>query len=467
MIIAKNLVQGKLISGSIIKINVSPIDGKEISRASLLSEIQLKRIFEQMKNNQFSANNDFHELVKLSEYIVKNRHIFVNQIVLDSGFTQKDSEDLVDASIEFCLHYHSHLNQILVDDKITNFSFRKGFDGKIRLSSEPYGLIAATTPRNTPLITELTILIHALWSGNALVLRPSLGVAGTVTLLIKGLLYSFSKEQLERFSILFSNAKDFVLSSLESANLLHYVGSSKYLQQTLIAGINKGVKVLVDGDGCSMVVVDQSANIQKAVQYCLDGLIRCNGEICISIRAITIEESIYEEFIKLFLDLTKKIKVGPPDKDKTFQMGPLFSQLQTKNILEVSKHYTILYSENNPLTYGENYISPIILQLKSNDYSFLTESLFGPIVGVAKFKGSGWKKWLVENPINLSDVVFSEDKNFIKEFITTSHSPRKVINVDPTIESVFEPWGAYLPSGSNDVSFWYEKYRRYYQLVQG
>ena len=89
------------------------------------------------------------------------------------------------------------------------------------------------------------------------------------------------------------------------------------------------------------------------------------------------------------------------------------------------------------------------------------------MVGVAKFKGSGWKKWLVENPINLTDVVFSNDKNFIKEFITTSTSPRKVLNLDPTIESVFEPWGAYLPSGSNDVSFWYEKYRRYYQLVQG
>ncbi|PIZ66500.1 hypothetical protein CO051_04040 [Candidatus Roizmanbacteria bacterium CG_4_9_14_0_2_um_filter_39_13] len=467
MIVVKNLIQGQLISGSIIKINTSPIDGKEISRASLLSEIQLKRIFEQMKNNQFSANNDFHELIKLSEYIVKNRHIFVNQIVLDSGFTQKDSEDLVDASIEFCLHYHSHLNQILVDDKITNFSFRKGFDGKIRLSSEPYGLIAATTPRNTPLITELTILIHALWSGNSLVLRPSLGVAGTVALLIKGLRSSFGRKRLERFSIVFSDAKDFVLSSLESANLLHYVGSSKYLQQTLIAGIHGGVKVLVDGDGCTMVIVDKSANIQKAAKYCRDGLIRCNGEICISIRAIIIEESIHEEFIQLFLDLIRKIKIGPPDKNNTFQMGPLFSQLQVKNIQEISQRYTILYSENGPLAHGENYISPIILQLKSNDHSFLRESLFGPMVGVAKFKGSGWKKWLVENPINLTDVVFSNDKNFIKEFITTSTSPRKVLNLDPTIESVFEPWGAYLPSGSNDVSFWYEKYRRYYQLVQG
>ena len=113
--------------------------------------------------------------------------------MIDAGFVRKDAEDLVDCSIEFCEDYSKHLEQLSLSDTITSFSF-KGSKTKIRYTSNPYGLIAATTPRNTPLITELTIIIHALWSGNAVIIRPSPGVAGTVALLIKGLLKCFNTD---------------------------------------------------------------------------------------------------------------------------------------------------------------------------------------------------------------------------------------------------------------------------------
>ena len=146
-------------------------------------------------------------------------------------------------------------------------------------------------------------------------------------------------------------------------------------------------------------------------------------------------------------------------------MGPLFSSAQAENILNVAKKYQVLYSQAYTIKFGPNYISPVVVSLKPTDSNFLKESLFGPIVGISYFKGDGWKRWLRENPINLTDAVFSKDKEFIKDFLATSNSPRKVVNLDPTIESVFEPWGAFLPSGWNDVTYWYYKYRNYFQLI--
>jgi len=466
MIQVKNLIGGRKASGKQFSKNISPVDGKEISKINILTEKELVDVFrnarEKIDNN---VRKEYSELRKLARFIKKKRLKFVNQIINDSGFIQKDAEDLVDCSIEFCEDYQLHIKQLPGTDLITSFSFKKRSNPKIRLTSSPYGLISATTPRNTPLITELTIIVHALWSGNVLVLRPSPGVAGTVSLLIEGLLKSFRVDTLSKLNITFSDAKNFVNTSLNYANLMHYVGSTKYLETTLISGIKKGTKVLVDGDGCSLVLVDSTANIQEAAQLCYQGVIRCNGEICISVRVIIVEKKIHEKFLSHFLNLIKKTVVKPPGLDSQSAMGPLFSSAQAENILNVAKKYQVLYSQADTIKFGSNYISPVVVSLKPADSNFLKESLFGPIVGISYFKGDGWKRWLKENPINLTDAVISKDKKFINEFLDTSKSPRKVINLDPTIESVFEPWGAFLPSGWNDVSYWYYKYRNYFQLI--
>lgn len=466
MNIAKSLVAGKLLSGAKLLPNYSPIDNTLVSKVSLLSESKLRDIFIQAKKTeQHDTKTDFSELVKLARFLKVHNQEFINLIIKESGFTAKDAADLVYGTIEFCQNYSRHLKEILRSDPITSFSFNQKSLPKIKLTSLPFGLIAGTTPRNTPLITELTIIVHALWSGNSLVLRPSPGVSSTVTLLIEGLQQCFLPETLDKLYITFSAAHDFINTSLDYANLLHYVGSTKYLEGTLVAGIKRGVKVLVDGDGCSLVLVDSDSDLKKAAEACYQGLVRCNGQICISIRVIVVEKKCYEQFLTYFLNHIKETVVAPPGMDSVSQVGPLFSSQQVDNIRELSKKYKLLYGQSRS-KYGPNYVSPTVVELKPDDRTFLRESLFGPMVGVSYFENKGWKRWLMENPINLTDVLFSRNEKFIADFLLVSKSPRKVVNADPTIESVFEPWGAFLPSGANDVSYWYHKYRNYFQLVR-
>lgn len=461
----QSLVFGEVRGGSLIQECVSPVNGKGIAELSLLSEADLKEVFEKAKRMEGIIKKDFGELIKLAEYFEKNKDKFTEQIIWDAGFTQKDSEDLVEGCVEFCRFYSEHIKQISAPELKTTFSFRHGAK-KITLSSNPYGLVAVTTPRNTPLITELTVIVHALWSGNVLVLRPSPGVAGIVGMLIEGLNLCFEKETLKRTNIVFADAKDFVRLCLSYANLLHYVGSTKYLENTLISGIKSGVKVLLDGDGCSVVVIDKTVDIKEAIKICYEGLVRCNGEICITIRAIVVEKSIYEQFKVGYMELIDRTTVGVPGMGEQVGLGPLFSAAQVENILEVAKKYKKLGSQADQSKRGANYMVPIVLELDPKDSSFLRESLFGPMVGISYFEDDGWRRWLTENPINLTDAVLSKDESFVSEFLLASKSPRRVVNQDPTIESVFEPWGAFLPSGWNDVSHWFYKYRNCFQLVR-
>lgn len=468
MIKARSLIKGKIFSGKVFVKNISPIDGNEISQTSYLSVNELVDIYKQPNGvKSVGITKDYSELLKLAKFFKENSSKFVDQIIKDAGFTKKDAQDLLDCSVEFCEGYSKHIKEIAISDVISSFSFKKGSKRKIKLTSSAFGLISATTPRNTPLITELTIIVNALWSGNILVLRPSPGVSGTISLLIEGLRKCFNSETLARLNIVFADAKEFVSISLDYSNLLHYVGSTKYLENTLIVGIRKGVKVLVDGDGCSSVIVDSTSNIAEVAKCCYQSLVRCNGQICISVRVIVVEQKVYKEFINHFLNLINKTIIGIPGLNNQLDMGPLFTTGQVETITTVARKYKLLSGKLTPLGYGSNYILPVVVELKPNDNVFMKENVFGPIVGISSFNGDNWKRWLEENPINLTDVVFSKNKALINKFLSISKSPRKVVNLDPTVESVFEPWGAFLPSGWNDVSYWYYKYRNYFQVVTG
>jgi glyceraldehyde-3-phosphate dehydrogenase (NADP+) len=467
MIQVSNLIFGKLVKGNVLQTTTSPIDGLIISELFSLNDDELTSTYEEFsaKQKKFKTKDNFSELVELAYFIQSRRKEFLMAIMQDAAFTMKDSEDLVNGTIEFCRDYEKHLAEIGKQELETNFSFDHLSKEKISYTSDAYGLIVATTPRNTPLITELTIIIHALWSGNSLILRPSPGVATTMSLLIEGLLKTFQKETLSRMCIVFADARNFLEIGMKYADIIHYVGSSKYLENTLISGIKSGVKVLVDGDGCSVVVVDKDVDINETVKACYEGFIRCNTQICISIRTIIIDEAIYNQFKSAFLDYINNTIVGDPKSTIQPDMGPLFSSAQVDAIIEVSKKYDVISDQNTSLEFGPNYIKPIVVELSEDNKKFLKESVFGPIVGITSFSKNGWKKWITENPINLTDSVFSNNKDFVSDFLLTSKSPRRVVNIDPTIESVFEPWGAFLPSGWNDVSYWFHKYRNFYQLI--
>lgn len=383
----------------------------------------------------------------LSRYIIENKKEFIGQIMQETGYILRDCEDLVNGSIELISFFDKHIKEVsdLSSSEIVNSFFDHPIPCKISLRSKPFGVVAAMTPQNAPLILELTVILNALAAGNSIILRPSGQCLGTATLLVNALSKTLPHDVLKKIRIISASATDFLEVSYHKANLIHYIGSSKYGSKILIDAISNNVPVLVDGDGSSMVIIDKSVDIGKAVKACFEGIIRCNGELCSSVRTILVEGSKYKDFCKMLCKELEKAKVGP-----------LFNEAQVERIREVGKQYQVLY--------GHKDIIPALFKLKITDLDFLKAGIFGPVAGVVSYEGEEWKDWVKGNQYPLNDVVFSTQKKFIEEVKIVSRAPRIVINHDPSVESVFEPWGAFLPSGLNSVSFWVDKYRKIIQL---
>jgi acyl-CoA reductase-like NAD-dependent aldehyde dehydrogenase len=90
--------------------------------------------------------------------------------------------------------------------------------------------------------------------------------------------------------------------------------------------------------------------------------------------------------------------------------------------------------------------------------------VFGPALWIQPVRNGERASWLRANTFPLSDTILTRRAGQTRAFAMESRAARICVNADPSVESVFEPWGGYPPSGLNPVSIWIDKYRRCYQL---
>ena len=456
-----NLINGKILENGYSFEVLSPIDQKIIGEGRLLSIKDVDKVFEQSYVEDRKVLK-LSRLEGLGRYIKKIREKFIRQITLETGYTLQDSKDIVDGSIELVTNFSKYIHDTSTALPESKFSYSSQVSRRLKLVSRPYGVVAAMTPQNAPLILELNIILNALSAGNTIILRPSSHCVGTITLLIDALVKTLQPDLLAHISIISCKAVDFLDVSYKRANLIHYIGGSHYGRKILNDSLSHNLKALVDGEGNSTVVIDETANLDQVIKACRDGIIRCNGELCSTIRTIVIADKQYDKFRDCLVGELNSIKVGNPWHHGV-DMGPLFNVEQGEVLRNVAKKYSLISGSLASLPKGGNYLAPLLCQLDSEDTGFLNEEVYGPIAGVVRYEGGEWKRWLT-SLYRLNDAVFSNDKRFVKEFMGTSHSSRIVINNDPSKESVFEPWGGFLPSGSDEVSFWKYKYLESIQI---
>jgi aminomuconate-semialdehyde/2-hydroxymuconate-6-semialdehyde dehydrogenase len=116
------------------------------------------------------------------------------------------------------------------------------------------------------------------------------------------------------------------------------------------------------------------------------------GQICLCGSRIFVEESIYEQFKKDFVDRVKNMKVGHPSDDKT-KVGALVSQAHLDKVLsyvDIAKEEggTVLYGGNKVTVEGyENgyYMQPTIIEVKTDECRVNQEEIFGPVVTIMPF----------------------------------------------------------------------------------
>lgn len=146
--------------------------------------------------------------------------------------------------------------------------------------------------------------------------------------------------------------------------------------------------------GKNPAIVFKDANLKIAIPGLMRSCFLNQGEICLCTSRIYVQRDIFDEFLRLFVCETKKLKVGDPLHKSTF-IGPLISRehlAKVKSYVELAQeegakiHCGASFEVNLPLENQNGYFfPPTVVSNCSDDSRCIKEEVFGPFVCVMPF----------------------------------------------------------------------------------
>jgi acyl-CoA reductase-like NAD-dependent aldehyde dehydrogenase len=255
---------------------------------------------------------------------------------------------------------------------------------------EPIGVIGQIVSWNFPLLMAAWKIAPALAAGNTVIFKAS-----HLTPLTTYRLGEFMVEAgfpTGVINMITSNDPeiDKYLSDHPNVDKVTYAGETptgRLIMETAAKTI-KNVSLELGGKSPNIVFAD--ADIDKAIEGSLFAIYMNQGQLCSAGSRLFVEDSLYDTFVKKFVQRVEALKVGDPSKKDT-QMGPLASREQMELVLEFikkgEKEGAKLLTGGHQLKDLEGYyVEPTVFGNVKNDMTIAQEEILGPVVCIIRFK---------------------------------------------------------------------------------
>ena len=145
--------------------------------------------------------------------------------------------------------------------------------------------------------------------------------------------------------------------------------------------------------GKAPFIVLEDADLEQAAAAALHSRFDNCGQVCTCNERMYVQESIYDDFMKIFMPKVAAIKVGDP-MDESMGMGPKVNSKELEHMKElvaisVKEGATIAFGgkvANVSGFEGGNWFEPTILTDVTQEMTIVHEESFGPILPVIKFQ---------------------------------------------------------------------------------
>lgn len=459
-----NLIGGRLHAEGLPYEVTSPVTGEPFQCVSLASRGDVAAALQGIgvSPRPVTALEVFEFLRRLKTQLIAHKDRLFETTYLETGFIGQDSLETVESAVEFLDEFETYVSTELPTEEILRHSYSSRSNRAMRIARRPFRCIAAIVPQNASLSLGIIIIASALYAGSRVILRPSLQCAATGSLLAELVLRAAPPASC--IQIVNCLASEFLEACYASSgvDLIHYIGSNQHALSVFTRSFSAGKTCLVDGQGNGLLYLDDTIPVDEAVKIITSGATRFNGQTCTSINGVLVGETVYEAVKAALVESFTKLRLGNP-LDSGAQVGPLFSTKQAEGL-----QATIRRSPQAKVLCGGEvqgaYFRPAILEGVGAHDPIATEGFSGPALWLHSVRDGDQWEWFRRNRFPLSDTILSRRVERIRDLATHSRAARICVNEDPSVESMFEPWGGYPPSGVNPVSRWIEKYRQTFQF---
>lgn len=183
----------------------------------------------------------------------------------------------------------------------------------------PIGPVAGISPFNFPLNLAAHKVAPAIAAGCSIVLKPP-SRDPLVMLRVAGYLAETDLPAGAVSILPMDRPTGDRMVSDERFKLLSFTGSPSVGWKMKAQAGKK--KVVLELGGNAGAVVDESADLDWAIQRLVYGAFAYAGQVCISVQRIYVVRDIYEEFERRFVEAVRRVKMGDP-ADPTTDLGPM------------------------------------------------------------------------------------------------------------------------------------------------
>jgi len=309
----------------------------------------------------------------------------------------------------------------------------------------PIGVIGAITPFNFPLNLVAHKLAPAIASGNSFVLKPSSSAPFTALLLGEILLGSGYPPG----AVNIVPCKGSEIGQLiedERVKLISFTGSPS-VGWGLKSRAGKK-KVVLELGGNAGVIVDRGTDIASCARRIAAGAYGNAGQSCIAVQRIYVHQELYDEFLRVFVEISRGTTMGDPTLDDTV-IGPMIDESAAR---KVEGWVAEAVASGARIHCGgsrkDAMLEPTVLTGVDPRLSVSCQEVFAPVVTVDAFETfDGALEAVNHSAYGLQAGVFTNDLSHVLSAYQVLDVGGVIINDFPTFRIDHMPYGGVKDSG--------------------
>lgn len=322
-------------------------------------------------------------------------------------------------------------------------------NARLMTLQQPIGVVAAVTPWNFPAGMITRKVAPAIAAGCCVVVKPAPETPLTALALAKlagdaglppGVLNVITGEASKIGPVLTGDAR---------VRMLGFTGSTEIGKLLMRQSADTVKKVALELGGNAPFIVMDDADVEAAAAGAVLSKFRVSGQVCVATNRLLVQEDIADDFVAALKEKIEAIKVGDGFDD--VDMGPLVHKEavgRVEGLVREAKDAGAQIAAGGARLEREGaFFAPTLIDRATPDMSIVRDEIFGPAVGVVRFKEEEEAIRIAnDTPYGLAAYFYSRDIGRVYRMAESLEYGMVGVNA-PLVGSSSTPFGGVKQSG--------------------
>lgn len=374
--------------GSSIEVT-NPFNGEKLGSVPSLTKEQVKQAVAESEKAQvkwaaLTAAERGKLLNKWADLIDENHEDLAVLMTLEQGKPLKESRGEITYANSF-IRWFSEEGKRVYGDVIPATKSSQ----RITVLKQPVGVCAAITPWNFPSAMITRKAAPALAAGCTMIVKPATATPFSALALGELAIQAGIPEGVLQIVTGKSSVVGEVLTADKRVHKLSFTGSTE-VGRNLMAQCAPTIKKLsMELGGNAPFIVFDDADLEKAAEGLIAAKYRNAGQTCVCANRIYVQDSVKDDFLKIYLEKVAKLKVGNGLQEGV-DIGPLINESALKKVSGLLQDAldkgAELLAGGDTNSASELTMNPTVISNISEDMDIAHEEIFGPITTIFSFK---------------------------------------------------------------------------------